>query len=68
MSTQCNGNVMILKTAQPLVEILQRYRVTPDTGGIAVAINERIVPRRQWTTTWVYPGDRMEIVHAVQGG
>ena len=36
--------------------------------GLAVALNDEIVPRGEWETTPVAPGDRIEIVGAVQGG
>ena len=36
--------------------------------GLAVARNDEIVPRGEWETTPVGPGDRIEIVGAVQGG
>ena len=36
--------------------------------GLAVARNDEIVPRGEWETTPVAPGDRIEIVGAVQGG
>ena len=36
--------------------------------GLAVARNDEIVPRGEWETTPLVPGDRIEIVGAVQGG
>ena len=36
--------------------------------GLAVALNDEIIPRGEWETTPVAPGDRIEIVGAVQGG
>ena len=36
--------------------------------GLAVGRNGEIVPRGEWDTTPVAPGDRIEIVGAVQGG
>lgn len=36
--------------------------------GVAVAVNGAVVPRTQWPTTVLQPGDRIEIVGAVQGG
>lgn len=37
-------------------------------GGVAVAVNEDVVPRAHWNTTAVKPDDRVEILTAVQGG
>lgn len=36
--------------------------------GVAVAINDHVVPRGRWTDTALTAGDRVEIVTAVQGG
>lgn len=41
-----------------------------DTGarGIAVALNDSVVPRGRWADTILSPGDRVEIVKVLQGG
>lgn len=36
--------------------------------GIAVAVNDEVVPRASWETFIPHAGDRIEIVTAVQGG
>lgn len=36
--------------------------------GVAVALNDSVVPRSAWSRTGVDEGDRVEIVTAVQGG
>ncbi len=36
--------------------------------GIAIALNGRVVRRRDWASTPVNEGDRVEIVRAMQGG
>lgn len=46
--------------AEKAVDVAQR--------GIAVAVNGRVVPRAEWTTTMLAPGDAIEIVRARQGG
>jgi len=35
---------------------------------VAVAVNHEVVPRAEHATAVVRPDDRIEIVHAVQGG
>jgi len=37
-------------------------------GGLAVALNESVVPRSRWPTTTVREGDRIEVLSAAQGG
>jgi len=36
--------------------------------GIAVALNDEVIPRSAWSDQEVRSGDRVEIVGAVQGG
>ncbi len=40
----------------------------PDRRGIAVAVNDRVVPRAAWERTIPRPGDVVEIVQPLQGG
>jgi sulfur carrier protein len=42
--------------------------VTGRTGGVAVALNDQVVPRTDWNTTIVREADRIEVLTAVQGG
>ncbi|HYG49896.1 MAG TPA: sulfur carrier protein ThiS [Flavobacteriales bacterium] len=36
--------------------------------GIAVAVNNRVVPKAQWSTTLLSPNDSLLIIKATQGG
>lgn len=45
----------------PLLEILQ-----PD--GIAIALNEVVIPKGEWATQVLRPLDRIFIIRATQGG
>jgi sulfur carrier protein len=42
--------------------------VSEARSGIAVALNNEVVPRGSWDSVAVVDGDRVEIVTAVQGG
>jgi sulfur carrier protein len=42
--------------------------LTRKTEGCAVAVNDLVVPRSDWAVRTVEPGDRVEILTAVQGG
>ncbi|MHA3948375.1 sulfur carrier protein ThiS [Cellulomonas bogoriensis] len=37
-------------------------------SGVAVAVNDAVVPRGAWEQTLVHPDDRVEVLTAVQGG
>src|SRR5690606_31382642 len=41
---------------------------TASPAGVAVAVNEQIVPRSAWPSTVLAAGDRVEILTAAQGG
>ena len=36
--------------------------------GVAVALNQEVLPRRRWAETTVRAGDAIELLTAVQGG
>jgi sulfur carrier protein len=42
--------------------------LTTQPQGCAVAVNDAVVPRSDWPTRAVEPGDRVEVLTAVQGG
>jgi sulfur carrier protein len=42
--------------------------LTPLRSGVAVALNDSVVPRAAWATTLVQDDDRLEVLTAVQGG
>ena len=42
--------------------------VADDRSGIAVAVNEQVVPRSAWASTEVRAADRIEVLTAAQGG
>jgi sulfur carrier protein len=42
--------------------------VFPGDGGVAVALNDDVVPRSRWALTELAEGDRVEVLTAVQGG
>jgi sulfur carrier protein len=55
-------------TVADLVASLVETARDGQRGGIAVAVNETVVPRAAWDATKLAPGDRVEILTAVQGG
>ncbi|MGH3344933.1 MAG: sulfur carrier protein ThiS [Carbonactinosporaceae bacterium] len=42
--------------------------VTPAGSGVAVALNDAIVPRGDWVRVELRDADRIEVLTAVQGG
>lgn len=52
---------------QPLAELLLALGQT-QTRGLAVAINDVVVPRAEWASYAVQPHDRLTLIRATQGG
>lgn len=43
-------------------------RLALEHAGIALAINEQIVPRSQWSTRQIVAGDQLELFSVIAGG
>jgi len=65
---QINGESRPFVVDQTVRDLIAAYGLEPDRPGIAVALNAQVLPRRQWAQTRLHPDDRVEIIHAVQGG
>jgi len=51
-------------TVAELIEVLE----VETTDGMAIAVNEQVVPGSQWSKTRVDDGDDIEVIRATQGG
>jgi len=51
-----------------LVELLAEHAIDATKPGIAVAINDSIVPRAQWPRIVLKAGDTVEVVRPHSGG
>ena len=49
-------------------DLLLALNLPADGRGIAIAVNDAVVPRSRWPQHELREGDRVEIVKAVQGG
>lgn len=54
--------------AQTVRELLQETGQDLEAGGMAVAVNESVVTKEQWSARPIEEGDRVEIIRATQGG
>ena len=50
------------------MEKVAEQDIAPDTKGVAIALNGTMLPRAEWIDTKLNANDRIEIVHARQGG
>jgi sulfur carrier protein len=63
-----NGESREVADGLGLTELLREMELPPEQRGIAVARNGDVVLRASWPETTLAAGDRLEILHAVQGG
>ena len=65
----CYINNAALEAAdnQPLIDLLAARGIA-EPRGLAVAVNDAVVPRADWATHAVQPHDRITIIRATQGG
>ncbi|WP_406197759.1 sulfur carrier protein ThiS [Kitasatospora sp. NBC_01560] len=61
-----NGEPRQVPAATTLAEVVAT--LSRANTGVAAALNEAVVPRGSWPLTELAPGDRIEILTAVQGG
>ncbi len=62
-----NGEEIVL-TNSNLAGLLMERAIEKKQGGVAVAVNGKVVPRDEWDKTQINKDDRIEIVHIVRGG
>jgi thiamine biosynthesis protein ThiS len=61
-----NGADRTVPTTTTLPAVVAQ--LTDATTGIAVAVNNEVVPRSQWAGTVLQEGDAVEVITAMQGG
>lgn len=66
MTITLNGESTELAAGATVVDAVSSLVAEPT--GVAVAVNDDVVPRGSWPTTVLRPGDRVEVLTAVQGG
>jgi len=68
MELKVNGKPLEIDRDASLLALLEKFELGADSTGVAVAINDAVVPRARWSQTTLGEGDTVEIIHAVQGG
>ncbi|MDB1089889.1 sulfur carrier protein ThiS [Streptomyces sp. ACA25] len=66
MSLSVNGEPREVAPGTTLDALIAGLTAAP--SGVAAAVNEAVVPRGRWAGTALRPGDRVEVLTAVQGG
>ena len=68
MNVVLNGEPRELADGATLNDAIDATGAPDDRRGVAVALDGEVVPRRQWDTTVLPIGARVEVLQAVQGG
>jgi thiamine biosynthesis protein ThiS len=66
LTVTVNGRAREVDAGTTLATVVES--VTPVAQGVAVAVNDAVVPRRDWVRTVLAEADQVEILTAVQGG
>jgi thiamine biosynthesis protein ThiS len=67
MEVLINQQAVSVQPDASLLDVLNGYGVL-QSKGVAVAVNETVVPTNQWEITRLQPDDRVIIIKAAQGG
>lgn len=68
MNIRINGEVIDINEQMKLNEFVELRLNGKEPRGVAVALNDMIIPKSKWNETVLNENDNVEIVHAVQGG
>ena len=66
MEITLNGETRAVPETATVADLLQTLELAGRR--VAVEINQDILPRGQYASRQLQPGDRVEIVHAIGGG
>ena len=66
VAVRLNGELRDLAAGATVADAVAA--LTAAAAGIAVAVNEDVVPRSRWAEQVLAQGDRVEVLTAVQGG
>ncbi len=63
-----NGERRELPEAATVEQVVRDAGVPEPARGVAVAVDGEVVPRGEWAAVTLERGQRVEVLHAVQGG
>lgn len=67
MEVQINQQLSTVSDNVPLFQVLEAQGLT-HSKGIAVAVNNTVVPKNDWKDHILRPNDKIMIIRATQGG
>ena len=67
MNISFNGDTLLVETDISLLTFLEQHNLSEKTG-IAVAINQSVVPKSKWAEHKLITNDNILVITATQGG
>ena len=68
MNVVLNGEPKQFQDGATIAAALEALDLPGAGRGVAVAVDQEVVPRGQWAKTQLHEGARVEILRAIQGG
>lgn len=68
MELKINNKTKQYQVAPTHLKQLMEWELKEQTSGIAVAVNNRVIPQSQWEEALLGDGDSILIITAAQGG
>ncbi len=68
MKLLVNGKEVQAREGISLLELLKEINIEVRPVGLAVAVNEEVIPKSRYGEVFLKEGDRVEIVNIVGGG
>jgi sulfur carrier protein len=68
MEIRINGKTSSVAADSTVADIVRSLGVDENASGVAVAVNDSVLPKRDWASRRLAAGDVVEIIRAVQGG
>ncbi len=66
MNISLNQHTITIAAESSLIDLLALQQIKPE--GIAIAINNRIIPRGEWAATLLQAEDNVVLIQATYGG
>jgi sulfur carrier protein len=63
-----NGDSREMPAGTTVADAVRSTGAPGDGRGVAVALDGEVMPRASWATHELTEGERVEVLHAVQGG
>ena len=68
MKIHVNGEEKTVRPNLNIHDLLIALELNPTQAGIAVAVNQEVIPRTAWQATALCENSDVEVIRAVQGG